>query len=291
MTMPMMVYADPASVAQIEEYMPMFANASFVGDLSFQNGKTVLGLQLFGSEEMMNYVKEYYATPSGKFMSYIPSTSAVVGSFAVKNLPATIKLACDMNSEYAQVFAKLKNDYGLDEEFFAGISGDIVFAVDGKNLIGANTPGFIFIMECDRNVWSFIQDGLVGNAEYVGTDMFRINNQIYIAYDNGYVIVADAATMNVGPFDASSSFAGTALAKEIANGGMVINLEALPREVLDAYAREVDYSMTGKDLLDLVNSVVITSYDNNMSAKLILNMGDKQHNFLEKLILDAIPSI
>jgi hypothetical protein len=89
----------------------------------------------------------------------------------------------------------------------------------------------------------------------------------------------------------TDSFAETALAKEIQNGGVVMNLEALPIPVLDMFAKEIDANMSGEELLDFVSSVVVASYNDNMSAKLILNMGDKQHNFLEKLINEAVAGL
>ena len=288
MVMPVMDAVQPGTSAQLQKYMPMLANASFVGDLSFLDGQTVLGFQMFGSQEMKDYVKKYYAAPTGKFMNYLPSTSAIVGSAAIKNLPEIIEQACEMNAEYADAFEQLEVMLGIDREFLAGISGDIAFAIDGANLGMTQTPGFVAIVECNRNVWDFIQPELAENAEYVGSDMYNLMNVAYVAYNDGHIILADPATMKAVPFSGADSFAETMLAKEIENGGFVLNLEALPIPVLDMFAQEIDGKMTGAELLEFVNSVVISSYNDNMSAKLILNMGDKQHNILEKLVLMAV---
>ena len=73
--------------------------------------------------------------------------------------------------------------------------------------------------------------------------------------------------------------------------GAVVDLEVLPASLLDSLASEVEYYMTGRELLEYVNSVVITSSDDHMQATLTLNMGDKEHNLLEKLVLEAVSNI
>ena len=289
--MPLMASVQPESAAQINELMPMLANASFVTDLSFLEGQTVLGLQVFGSQEMKDYSKKYNAVPSGKFLKYMPASSAIVGSAAIKNLPELMDQMCGMNPEFAELFDELEVMFGVDKDFLAGISGDIAFALDGKDLGLNEIPGFMVAIECERNIWDFVQEEIVEEAHCVGSDMYNIMNVAYLAYMDGHIVLADPDTMSAVSLGGTDSFAETALAKEIQNGGVVMNLEALPIPVLDMFAKEIDANMSGEELLDFVSSVVVASYNDNMSAKLILNMGDKQHNFLEKLINEAVAGL
>jgi hypothetical protein len=136
-----------------------------------------------------------------------------------------------------------------------------------------------------------VQEEIVEEAHCVGSDMYNIMNVAYLAYMDGHIVLADPDTMSAVSLGGTDSFAETALAKEIQNGGVVMNLEALPIPVLDMFAKEIDANMSGEELLDFVSSVVVASYNDNMSAKLILNMGDKQHNFLEKLINEAVAGL
>ena len=74
------------------------------------------------------------------------------------------------------------------------------------------------------------------------------------------------------------------MAQQIAKGGFVFNIEALPSHLLDSVAEEVDYYMTGRDLLEYLNAVVVTASDDFMASTITLNMGDKEHNMLEKVL-------
>mgnify|MGYP003305049382 FL=1 len=70
----------------------------------------------------------------------------------------------------------------------------------------------------------------------------------------------------------------------------MVNLEVIPIELLDYLASEIDIFMDGEDLLGYVTSLVVDTSDDFMSATVTLNMGDKNHNLLEKLVLTAVQS-
>ena len=290
MVEPMMAYVDQDTAAQFKQILPMLKGASMVADLAFLDGQTVLDMKVFGSEEMTELSKKFYEPASDKFFSYMPGTSVIVGNYYVKNLNEYVKWLSKMDKNYASLFEQLEYMYGIDERFFEGISGNLTFAIDGNGIDTNEVPGFVFMLECDRHVWDFMVSELSEYATYVGSDMYNLMNVAYVSYDNGHVVFADAKTMNAGPLGGSNSFAENALAKQIEKGGLTINMETLPYYLLYQFAAEIDRSMTGGELLEYVSSVTVSTYD-NMSGKLIVEMGDKEHNLLEKLVLEAIGNL
>ena len=98
----------------------------------------------------------------------------------------------------------------------------------------------------------------------------------------------DMASYNDG--EVYDSFLNSPHAKDIAKGGFVFDLAAFPEDILDSLAEEFDYEMSGSELLEYVSSVVVTVSDDHMTSTLAVNMDDKEHNLLEKLVLYVISS-
>ena len=290
MCLPILDMVEPGSSDQLKAYMPMYKGASFVADLTFKPGQTVLQFKVFGSEEMKAYAQKYNAVASDKYFKYLPASSVLVCNVALKDLAGLVKEMGAMNEQYAMVFNSLDEDFGFDEQLLAGLPGVITFALDGKDVDQREIPGFVAFAECDRNVWEFVEDYLAEVANYECADTYCIEGQMYIGYADGGMYIADASNYTMNNVK-SYNFSDTKWADVIAKGGAVVDLEVLPASLLDSLASEVEYYMTGRELLEYVNSVVITSSDDHMQATLTLNMGDKEHNLLEKLVLEAVSNI
>lgn len=283
--MPALENEEPMLAMQVEDVMDIMKNASVVADLDFKKGKTVLDLKVYGSEEIRNYAKRFNTASSDKYFEYMPATSIVVGNAALKDFAGLVEEMCSMNKELKDALEYLTGEFDFDEELFEGFPGIVTFALDGKDIDTRDVPGFVLVAECERNVWEFAETYLAEYAELLGDDMYSIEDEVFVMYDNGAIFVVDAMTLNS---DDSMSFADTKYADQIRKGGLVINLENLPDHVLDSCAEEVDYSMSGRELLEYVNSLIVTNSGDHMQASMTLNMGDKDHNLLEKLVLDVV---
>lgn len=282
--MPVIEMSSPSDVRMLEEYMPMYEDASMVSTLTFNDGQTVIDLNTYGSEEMMAYAQKYNDIASDKYFQYLPASSVFVANVALKDLPGLIDEVCAKSPEYAEAFEYLEESFGLDEEFYAGCPGLITVALDGHEIDSREVPGFIAYVECDENVWDFIASNLEEVADLAGPNQYCINDMFYVTYNGSAVILVEADTLVRNYAGGISSFASTRFAPQIRKGGFVFNIAALPSHILDSVAEEVDYYMTGRELLEFVSSVVVSSSDDHMAAKVVLNMDDHEHNLLEKIV-------
>lgn len=286
MAMPVLEQEDPSTLAQIEAYLPMYAGASFVSDVDFQDGKTVLNFGVYGSKELEAYAKKYYAKSSDKFFSKLPASSFVAANVAIKDFAGLMDEMSKLNAEYAEMLAYLEEDYGFDKELLKGFPGVITFVLSGEGLYDGE-PVFGLMMDCEENVWEYAQEYLAEYAEADENGVYNIEDMVYVGYTDGYMYAMDPETYK----DHNSlSFADNAHAQTIVKGGAVVDLEALPADMLDAFASEISYYMEGEDLLGYITSMVVDPSDDYMSTTVTLNMGDKNHNLLEKLVLTAVES-
>lgn len=276
-------FEDELTTTAAQTYKPLYKGSSFVSELFLNDGATVAKFSVYGSDELKKYAVKYNALASDKFFNQMPYSSAFVFNLALANLSGLANELSNMNEEYAEAIAMLEEEYDFNVELLEGFPGVISFALDGKDLT-EGIPGFAFFMECKENVWDYVQDLLVEGFVYVGDKTYSIGDMGYITYKDGAIAITDTQTAE----QSEKTFADAPLAKQIAKGGMLIDLTALSSEVLDMLAEEIDEYMTGDDLLQFANSVVLTTSDDHMSATLTVNMGDKEHNILEKLILESI---
>lgn len=289
MAKPAMEQLDPTAMAQLEEYMPMYKNASLVSTLEFQKGKTVLEAKVFGSEEMMKYGEKYYAEASSKYLAEIPFEPCVVVNGAMKGLAGLVKEMSSASPELAEGFEYLESELGIDEKFIEGLPGLITFALDGRGIDYRELPGFLLLMECDANVWEFAEQYLEMYADEVEEDLYCIEDMLCISYAEGTLKFADIYTFISQPYE--YSYGDSYLGQQIEKGGVVIDLSKLPSSALDAVAREIDYSMTGSQLLEFIDSIVISSTPDQMTSTVTLNMGDESENLLSKIISYVAESV
>lgn len=274
--LPFIESLDPATASQLQTYMPMYEGGSFVSDLNFEAGKTVIGLHSYGSKELEAYVQKYNTASSDKFFSKLPESSFVVVNLAIKNFAELIDELCAKSPEYAEVFAMLE-ELGVDKAILEGFPGIVTLAVDAKGIADGDMPAFAVFVECDENVYALAQAALA--AEIDGYACF--------GYEDGCMYLMDPQTYAKGT---ENGFDKNELASAIKKGGAVIDLAALPTVLLDELAYETDLGLSGQELLEYISSVVIVNSSDFTSATVTVNMGDKQHNFLEKVVLEAVMS-
>ena len=286
MAMPILAEEDPSVVAQLEAYLPMYAGATIVYDLDFQDGQTVLNVNVYGSKELKNYAVKYNEKSSDKFFKQLPESAFVAFNVALKDFAGLVDEMCALNPDYVEVLKYLEDDYGFNKELLKDFPGVITFVMGGEG-INQLEPSFGLVMECKESVWAFVQESVLQGVEPNENGVYN-TGQVYVGYTDGYMFVKSSEIFNS---QNSTSYADNVYAQIIANGGAVIDLEVLPIEILDSIAFEIAYYMDGEDLLGYVTSLVVDPSDDFMSATVTLNMGDKNHNLLERLILDALTTM
>ena len=286
MAMPVLEQEDPDSAAQLQAYLSMYEGSSFVSDLDFQDGRTVLNYSLYGSKELETYAKQYYAKPSAKFFEKLPASPFFAINVALKDCAGLVDEMSKLDAEFAELFTDLEEEYGFEKELLEGFPGVITFALSGDGL-SDGTPVFGLMMDCEENVWEYAQEQLAEYADADENGVYNIDDVVYVGYADGYMYAMDPETFHG---QGSSSLADNAYADILAKGGLVVDLEALSTELLDDFAREIDYYLEGEDILQYVSSIVVDPSDDLMSGTLVFNMGDKGHNLLEKLVLTAVDS-
>lgn len=284
--MPVFQMMEASQFKVLEQYKPLYENASMVADLDFKEGKTVLKAKVFGSEQMKENTMKYYTAASDKYFKYLPASSVFVANIAIKDFSGLLNEMTQMNPELVESLEYLEESFGIDEELMEGFPGQITLAVDGHMIGKSEVPGIIAYMECDENVWDFIESNLEEVAEPVGYNQYSIDDRLYVGYDGTAVILVEAETLRRSYQGGISSFGSTALADEISEYGLAFNVAAIPMDVLDDFIREHrEIFKNGRDLLAFISSVTVSSSFEDMTTTLTLNMGDKYHNLLNKLLV------
>ena len=279
--LPFIESLDPATASQLQTYMPMYEGGSFVSDLNFEAGKTVIGFYSYGSKEFKEYAQRYNTASTDKFFSKLPESSFLVMNIAIKNFAGLVDELCTMSPEYADVFAELEES-GMDKEFFEGFPGIITLAVDVKELSEEGLPRFAVFAECEEDVYVLAKSAVdAALYDYVNEELEFLAD-MHFGYEDGYMYLVYPSV--AGGFDKNE------LAAAIENGGAVVDFAALPEFVLDELAREISDGLSGQDILPYMTSVVVVNSADFASATVTVNMGDKQHNFLEKVVLEAVMS-
>lgn len=278
---------EPSMTAQFEELLPMCEDASAVADLHLLDGKTEFNISVFGSEQMKANAMKYNTASSDKYFKYMPSSSVFVANLAIKDFAGLVEELTKTNEEFAEMFESL-GSIGITEELLEGFPGVITFALDGKNIDQLDFPGMTLIMECEQNVWDFAKQYLEMFGESCGFNTYCVEDMLYVSYKNGAIMACDANTYAAG--EVYDNFSRLPLADKIAKGGFALNLAALPTDLLDEIAQEIDSYMTPEEMLEYFSSFVVTYSDDHMTSTVTLNMDDKEHNLLEKVVLYVVES-
>ena len=275
--MPIIKATDRSTYNQLKSMMHMYEDASCLLTLNFNKGNTVLEAQMYGSKEMLDYGKKYYATSSNKYFDQIPESSFLVVNIALKDLAGALNEFAELDSEIEDVLYELE-ELGADEEFLAGLPGQITFAIDGDGVDSGYIPDMALFMECDSNVWESLEEVLIYYAEEEDEGCYLVEDLFYVYYENGTIVGMTADMYEDGVY---GEFSNSKFASSIAKGGLLIDLNALPESVLSDIADGLD--LEDNDLLRLVSSVVIKQ-DKPTSATVTVNMGDEDYNMLEALM-------
>lgn len=278
---------EPSLVSQLESLLPMYKDASAVADLDFMDGKTVLAVRMYGSEAFKANSLKYNMPASDKFFDQLPASSVFVANLAIKNFSGLVDELCSTDKEIADAMELVELYTGLDEEILKGFPGVMTVAIDGEDIDERDVPGFVLCIECDEIVWKFAEKYLAEEASYIGGDKYRFNGMVDIAYNGEAIIITDVKTGRKMKY-ADRTFADTPAANVLYNGGMLFDITNLPWGVLNDIVEETGDIMSVSEFLEFFSSATLATSSDLMSSTLTLNMNDKSHNLLEKLILFVI---
>ena len=282
---------DPEALSKFQAYAEIYNGASAVADLSFNNGKTVVNYNLYGSALLKEAMGKYVKPASDKYLKMMPDSPAVVLNVAIKDFAGLVDLLCAEDEDFQEMFEEISEEYSFDKELLKGFPGNISVAVDAKRLSYRSEPGVMVCLETDKKVWRYAESYITAFADREGDDTYLIDDEYYVFYEGDHITFVDSETMSTAPMSGANSFAETEFGAQIKKGGMFVDLAAIPARDLEKYVRrEFGVRMTREQILDLCSSAVLTTSDDFMSATLTVNMNDKDHNLLEKIALTAVSS-
>lgn len=260
---------------QLQPMMDLYEGASMTATLNFEDGKTVMNVNVYGNEAMASYTDKYYAKASDKYFDKVPESSVFVANLALKDVAGMIEEMAKSNSDFEELLPLLE-EVGIDEDVLEGLPGQITIALDGKGIDTKEIPGFVAVMECEPEVYELIESYLEDYAElYDGK--YIIDGLCEISYKRGALYVVESSLAESYYYHFNSEYADV-----IEKGGFAIDLEQLPMYLLDELAQEIDYYMSGTELLEYVNGLTVVM-DAPLSTTITLYMADKDHNLLEKV--------
>lgn len=261
--------------AQLQPMMNLYEGSSVTATLNFEDGKTVMHVNVYGNEAMDSYNDKYYAQASDKYFESVPESSVFVVNLALKDVAGMLEEMAKSNPDFEELLPMLE-EVGIDEDILKGLPGQITLALDGKGIDTKEIPGFVAVMECEPEVYALVESYLEEYAELYD-DVYVIDGLCAITYTDGALYAVESGLAASGYYHFNSEYADV-----IEKGGLVIDLEQLPKHLLDEFAQEIDDSMSGNDLLEYVNALTV-AVDAPLSTTVTLYMADKDHNLLEKL--------
>lgn len=292
-------YMDPA---QFNEAIELYKDGgSMVLDINFKKGATTLISQLFGSDKLKNEANKYYAVSSDKYYDYLAGNPALALNINIKDLQGLLAALGSVVDEMVGETGRSS----MSRDISDAIETLKEFNIDGGQMTGAlgfgydyakgdYVPSLQFVMDCDEDTWESLSTAIIELNEdtySIGGNLIAIGDDLALEYmeDQNAAILVDQNTYVAGL--GNGGFVYNDFAKTISHGGLVLDISAFPYELLNDLARNIDYSLSGYDLLEYVSSVVIASSEDQMSGSITLNSSDSRHTLLEKmfvLLLDEI---
>ena len=275
-----------ASVAM--GYLPDTQGMYSIAGLNFENGKAVLTAELSGNEEFVDMMTSYYKSASTVGFKYLPYNAAFAFNIATDNDAFVDFWNEQKNGEFGRYIKELEAQ-GLNEDLIAGLPGVICGALDG-NSINSSMPQFTLFAEFDEDTYSLIKEILedYGGLEQVSKDVYT-EGHVYVVFNSDGILVMDAETFEMtGGKELRSNFNDSKLASSIANGGLAVNLAALPERELRSFAREMGLR-NSQELLEYASTMSM-SYDEN-SFEMVVEMDDENSTLLKKLATEIANTI
>ncbi|MBQ8501426.1 MAG: DUF4836 family protein [Bacteroides sp.] len=261
-------------------------------EVNFETGKVVGSSQIYGNEELLKYQKEFYATPSGKFLGLLPADSYVAVNAATKNLNKAWELCSPIESQ--QIEEALQK-VGLTPDIFNSIDGDIQLGVynDESNVMGI--PGIVLAIQCkDRTLFDSVTR-MTGKApagnDSADKDIIEMMGYVVAFIDNSLVACPKAlydqclAGGNIKPL--KDNIQATPWGNTLKKGGIVIDFQSISR---NKTLNQLTYQKNVAATLAVLKQLEAWTIQTDSPTKSIgeLTLMDKNKNSLEQLITIGI---
>lgn len=295
-------YAYDSSLAL---YAEMYKDISFMLDLNFGDGNVSSEVEILGSNEYIDALKNIWAAPSKKHLKYIPSDALAVATVAM-DLDAVQKLLpaeMDVNA--------MLSYFGLDSSVFKSLSGDYTFAMLPVELQGREKdPQFMVIVDCtDRKIFDMLIDTFGDEISGVDSDVYSLNANRYYDYysgseykkgydyylmykENAIFFVPENVYDNMKSGNGIEPLAYNIASDETINGitcGGVFYLSRIVNEIIEEEGANhiEDEAM---EFLRMLDNLVL-DIPSLTNAKMQLNLENKSENILKQVLDTALQTM
>ncbi len=260
-------------------YLPDVEGLYTIMGLNFEKGKVVLTSEFDGNDEFVDAMTSYYESASNIGFKYLPKNAAMVFNVAL-NSDAFVDLWEEQKEGLLGGYIKELEAQGLTTDVIRGLPGVVCGAVDADSF-EEDLPWFTIFAEFDEDTYKLIKSVLEDYAgfEQEAKDVYNYR-QLYVIFKKDGILLMDAETYDqTGGNEPRNNFNDSKIAKSIADGGVAFDFNALPEDILEEFADEMELNDT-RALLDFASSVSVT-YDAN-TFEATLEMGDQNTNMLQK---------
>lgn len=263
---------------RLQDFMPYLDNVKYDGSsavlaLNFETGKTTMTTHIDG----IVYEDIFFTESSDKYFKYIPEDAVLVANIKIKDFLSLWEFF-KKSKTVKETLEQFEFMLGLDDDFIQSMPGTITFAVDGRTLSN-DIPGFVAAFECDHKVYEKLL-AFMRKAEMRSVDDgYILSNAVYITYKDGAIILMEN---NLWRRSNNCRFEDSYSSDKIAEGGISVKL----RNIFPYIINEIDLGINYHEILELVEEIDFVP-ESFYSADLVLSMGDKKSNLIQK-VLDLI---
>lgn len=159
------------------------AGLSLLANLNFENGFAEIDTRMYASDEYMNKMEQYWMTPKGKFLEYVPFDAV-----GVCNVALDFGKAFEHESEYMEEMLPMIEELGFNEEMIKSLAGEFMFAVLQPEKLGLQElPQMMFAVECKGRETFDAVLALMGDVELmsVSDDVYALGLNKYYDRSSG----------------------------------------------------------------------------------------------------------
>lgn len=284
-------YDDPSLAELVESFMPdmdMFEGSSMLVGLNFLDGKTVLTYANYVSEELAAYSGKFMGTASDKYFNLIPENAFLVANMAIDGLDSLFDSLME-NEEVSEAFSSL-SFLGINEDIFEALPGTITLAVAENSEDCMEMPEFVVAIECGEKIYDLLKTFVLSRYAEREGNAYNVFDMCYVAYVDG-AIVAMSPNLWAASSDGeglAQNFNSSPYASTISSFGVLFDLESISEELMSEF---LDDSSLDKETITEFCSSAVFETGKNLDGSITLNMADKDHNLLEKIVELALEEI
>lgn len=258
------------------------ADLSLNAGLDIKKGKTTLNYSFNSGPELQEMLDGFISPASDVNYEMLPSNAVVAANIGL-NTKAMSKYWAKLDEKsraLADIVDEIEYEYDLDEDLVKSFPSTISMVLASTGIDSVSS--FCISMDCGKDVFEFIvelADDLM-YIEKVASSAYSFND-VYLVYKDDTVLMMDdelwSQFKSVG---FKKNFNESVLSTKIKRGGLAFDIVTLPGT---AYS-DMGISLTRRHLYEFVESIVYSYNGGLMKGELVLEMGDKERNIIQKII-------